>query len=129
MADRIVLTPNSGSVAIARRWTTDQTNGLGLGNLAETVSLLVSELVTNVVLHAQTECELTVRAHRGGIRVEVIDGSDQFPVGAVAPDPLALSGRGMLLVDALSSAHGSEAAPGGGKLVWFEIENLADQPQ
>ena len=129
MANRIVLTPNPGSVAVARRWTTDQTNQLGFSDLAETAALLVSELVTNAVLHAETECELTVRAHRGGIRVEVIDGSDEFPVGAVDPDPLALSGRGMLLVDALSSAHGSAAVPGGGKLVWFEIENLAEQPQ
>ena len=74
MANRIVLTPNPGSVAVARRWTTDQTNQLGFSDLAETAALLVSELVTNAVLHAETECELTVRAHRGGIRVEVIDG-------------------------------------------------------
>ena len=129
MADRIVLTPNPGSVAVARRWTTDHAKQLGFSDLAETATLLVSELVTNAVLHAQTQCELTVRAHGEGLRVEVTDGSDQFPVGASKHDPLALSGRGMLLVDALSSAHGSEAVPGGGKLVWFEIEKGADQPR
>ena len=129
MADRIVLTTNPASVAVARRWTTERATELGFSDLAETAALLVSEIVTNAVLHAQTECELTLRTCRGGIRVEAIDGSDQFPVGAIDPDPLAVSGRGMLLVDALSSAHGSEAVPGGGKLVWFEIENLADQPR
>lgn len=129
MADRIVLTPNPGSVAVARRWTTDQTHRLGFSDLAETATLLVSELVTNAVLHAQTDCELTVRAHGDVIRIELTDGSDQFPVRAMAHDPLALSGRGMLLVDVLSSAHGSEAIPGGGKLVWFEIKKVPDQPQ
>ena len=44
-----------------------------------------------------------------------------MPGTDVQQDPLALSGRGMLLVDGLSAAHGAEPLAGGGKRVWFEL--------
>ena len=61
MCDRIELAPIPGSVAEARRWTTAAARRAGCNVEVDTVVLLVSELVTNVVLHARTACELVLR--------------------------------------------------------------------
>lgn len=86
------------------------------------MALLVSELVTNVVLHARTSFELTFRCLNRRLRFEVRDHSDRLPVPAGHDDPMALSGRGMGMVSILSDAYGAEDLPDGGKVVWFELE-------
>lgn len=91
----------------------------------DTVVLLVSELVANVVLHARTPCELSYTSADGRLRVEARDGSNAMPDHASSVDVLAMSGRGLMLIDTLSSSHGAEALPGGGKLVWFELDVVA----
>ena len=89
------------------------------------VVLMTSELVTNVVLHANTE--VTVSITRGPpVRVEVRDGAaatEAFRklIGASAmPGPSSTGGRGLALVRALASQVGLEDDPNGGKIVWFE---------
>ena len=49
------------------------------GSAAETASLLVSELVSNVVLHARTACEVTLECDGGVIRFAVRDFSERLP--------------------------------------------------
>jgi len=122
MSDRIELPPTPGSVAVARHWVADLVDQPADVQVAETVALLVSELVSNVVLHARTPCVLSVTRVGDRLRVEVRDGSDRLPAGTIQSDPMALSGRGMLLVDAMSDDHGSERSPEGGKVVWFELD-------
>jgi len=122
MPASIELSPTQASVAEARRWSVDVLDQAGAAELADTMALLVSELVSNVVLHARTPCCLSILQTGGRIRVEVQDGSDRLPGMRERTDPLAQSGRGMQLVDALSCAHGVEPQPGGGKRVWFELE-------
>lgn len=124
MSERIELAPTPGSVGVARRWCTERASRAGFSIEIDTVALLVSELVTNVVLHARTGCELMVIPMGNVLRVEVRDGSNAMPSGTLQTNPAALSGRGMVLIDALSTHHGSEALPGGGKLVWFELETI-----
>jgi DNA-binding response OmpR family regulator len=82
--------------------------------------LVVSELVTNAVTHAASECALRLLLSETGLRIEVGDGS------SASPDPLAAAaddehGRGLFLVAALSSAWGVEASAEGGKVVWAEL--------
>ncbi|MCU1496105.1 MAG: putative anti-sigma regulatory factor, serine/threonine protein kinase [Acidimicrobiales bacterium] len=127
MSERIELPPTPGSVAVARRWSVEQVEPELGSDLAATVALLVSELVTNVVLHARTPCQLVLRWVDHRLRVEVHDESDHLPAKTLQRDPIALSGRGMQLVEAMSDAHGAEGSPGGGKLVWFELD-LASPP-
>ena len=122
MSDSIELTPTPASVALARRWSTDALEHVGAPELADTMALLVSELVSNVVLHARTPCCLTIVRDGARVRVEVQDGSDRLPGRKERTDPLAQSGRGMQLVEGLSAAHGVVPQPGGGKCVWFELE-------
>lgn len=117
----IELSPNPDSVARARRWSNEVLQDLGIPELADTLALLVSELVTNVVVHARTACEVTILDEVDRLRVAVRDGSDRLPGLNLRSDPLAQSGRGMLLIDGMSDRYGVEQLPGGGKLVWFEL--------
>jgi len=121
MGERIHLQPTPDSVATARRWSTDLVAPIDGPAVADTVALLVSELVSNVVLHARTPCDLCFERTSTDLRVEVRDGSDRFPTPSLLIEPLAHSGRGMVLVEAMSDAHGVEPIDGGGKSVWFEL--------
>jgi anti-sigma regulatory factor (Ser/Thr protein kinase) len=82
-------------------------------------ALLVSELTTNVVRHAQTHFSLCAAVTPLGLRVEVADGSREPPV-VKSPAPDERAGRGMLLVSQLADNWGTEPIPDG-KLVWFEL--------
>ena len=94
MSESIELAPTPASVAMARRWSLDVLGRVGAPELADTMALLVSELVSNVVLHARTSCSLSISQTSQRIRVEVQDGSDRLPGVRQRTDPLAQSGRG-----------------------------------
>jgi DNA-binding NarL/FixJ family response regulator len=109
------------SARAARRFVTQTLGDWDDGDLTDTVTLLVSELVTNAVLHAGSGVEVMVRLTDGCARVEVTDAS----AGAVVPRDAAAdddSGRGLALVGNLARRWGVRPAPGGGKTVWFEVD-------
>lgn len=118
-AERLELPPVSSSVARARRFCRALLADWGASDLEETVSLLVSELVTNVVLHARTPCEVLVWPS-DALRVEVLDHDPRPPVRK-DHDPEAASGRGLLLLAGLSSRHGADHDETG-KRIWFEVD-------
>lgn len=91
------------------------------GDLTDTVTLLVSELVTNAVVHAGSEVEVSVRLTPTAARIEVTDNSAASinPRDATEEED---SGRGLALVGSLARRWGVRPAPGGGKTVWFEID-------
>jgi len=107
----------------ARRFVSEALTAWGddEGDLTDTVTLLVSELVTNAVVHAGSDVEVMVRLTATAARVEVTDASTNgvAPRQATAEED---SGRGLALVGNLARRWGVRAAPGGGKTVWFEIE-------
>jgi anti-sigma regulatory factor (Ser/Thr protein kinase) len=115
--DRLSLAPASASPSAARRWLADQLVGYPESMVAD-AALLVSEVVTNAVLHAGTTIEVAVHA-REGVRVEVADGSTVAPnaKGYVAE---ASTGRGLMLLEAMATAWGVEVRPSG-KVVWFDM--------
>ena len=89
----------------------------GLGMLADTSELIVSELVTNAVKHARGPIE--VRLLRGRSLVcEVSDSSFAVP-SLRDPGEGTDGGRGLHLVNWLAYRWGSRPAPGG-KVVWAE---------
>ncbi|MFG2679627.1 SpoIIE family protein phosphatase [Streptomyces sp. NPDC048392] len=107
------------SVAAARRFALAALDGTA-SDLADTVQLLVSELVTNVVLHARTEVEVSVARLDGRVRVEV---GDRRPGRGLVPrhcSPYAGTGQGLALVERLASRYGADSGDGG-KTVWFEL--------
>ena len=87
------------------------------------VTLCLSELVTNAVIHTDDGCELRVVLDRGVLTATVRDGGSNVVVdlSTVTVDPLAVHGRGLQLVDALSSRWGSEL-DAVGTTVWFVLE-------
>jgi DNA-binding NarL/FixJ family response regulator len=98
------------------------------GDLTDTVTLLVSELVTNAVLHAGSEVEVSVRLTPTAARIEVTDAS----ANSIAPRDATTeedSGRGLALVGSLAQRWGVRPAAGGGKTVWFEVQRFpGDSP-
>lgn len=104
------------AVESARRFVADV---LGTGRAeAGVVALLVSELATNVVRHAQTSFVVAVSVS-SNVRVEVTDGSPLQPVLAVTPGSATESGLGLVLVNTLAVAWGYYPSAEG-KTVWFE---------
>lgn len=113
------LAPTPAEVAGARRFVQQTLDTWGLEALAWTAEQLVSELATNCLLHARTA--YTVELTRAGevVRVSVRDDSPAVPrPRQYGPD--STTGRGLRLVESLSSRWGVEPA-GPGKSVWFEL--------
>ncbi|KQX31450.1 hypothetical protein ASD97_13165 [Streptomyces sp. Root63] len=130
-------TPNA--VPWARQHTANLLSRWGVpAEAAQTVQLLVSELVTNAVQHPQEQgketevsilssqntsqtFELTLEMLWDAVRVSVLDRDERPPVlkevGAEAE-----SGRGILIVAMMSRTWGCRPAVGiPGKVVWAEV--------
>jgi PAS domain S-box-containing protein len=86
---------------------------------ADTASLLVSELLTNAVCHAEGPIRLGVRHSVSELVVEITDRSPHLP-RQQSGDADDEHGRGLILVDALAHSWGTR--PGlDGKTVWFSL--------
>jgi anti-sigma regulatory factor (Ser/Thr protein kinase) len=97
----------------------DALTELGALDVVDTAVLLVSELVTNALLHGRPTISVEVLAVPSGVRIAVQDAHPDLPT----PRPPARDeehGRGLLLVDGMSRAWGVDARPPG-KAVWFEL--------
>lgn len=85
--------------------------------------LLLSEVLTNVLVHTDSDALLLAEVTDGGdgrrIRVEVTDSGDDLPHPR-RPGELASSGRGLLLIELLAHTWGV-ALRGRGKSIWFEL--------
>lgn len=102
----------------ARARTRDQLQAWGLDDLIEVVELVVSELVTNAVLHGKAPVTLRL-ALNDVLRLEVHDASLCPPTPRRA-GPEGPRGRGLELVGLLADQWGWQPA-GHGKLVWAEL--------
>ncbi|GGY42715.1 ATP-binding SpoIIE family protein phosphatase [Streptomyces omiyaensis] len=85
--------------------------------------LMVSEMVTNVLVHTDGDALLTAEVACGDqgrrLRVEVSDASDELPHKR-HPGEMASSGRGLVLMEMLADVWGVEPR-GEGKTIWFEL--------
>ncbi|HLM07057.1 MAG TPA: ATP-binding protein [Blastococcus sp.] len=118
------LPPIPPSVPVARHLVLELLRGWDSRHDRHDVALLVTELVANVVDHAQGEATLTleVTSSEDWLRIAVVDGS------AVRPVVQELSqdrprGQGLRLVQAIADRWGAEDH-NGGKRVWFELRPL-----
>jgi DNA-binding NarL/FixJ family response regulator len=110
------------SPGAARRFVDETLRRWECEDQLDLVTLLVSELVTNAVVHAGSDVEVGVQLTGDGVRIDVMDQSPTMPVPRTAQD-YDTSGRGLELVDALATRWGVDTLPFG-KSVWFEVPRL-----
>ncbi len=112
------------SAGAARRFVADVLPQWELPDLTDSVSLLVSELVTNAVLHTTGDVEVAMQHLPDRLRVEVSDESERLPAPRSA-DEEDTGGRGLLILEVLAQDWGIDLR-GAGKAVWFEIATGPD---
>jgi anti-sigma regulatory factor (Ser/Thr protein kinase) len=105
------------TVAAARRFARGSLDGID-DEVVDVVRLCVSELVSNVVLHAGTTGTLRVTTYADRVLLEVDDHSPRLP--RLDPHPGPHGGRGLQIIDHLASSWDVVRRPWG-KTVWAEI--------
>jgi anti-sigma regulatory factor (Ser/Thr protein kinase) len=111
---------NPASVGAARRFATSSLTDMPRGVL-DAIELMVSELATNSIRHADAAFELTLVRANDEIRIEVTDRAGGTPTMR-SPKPEDPTGRGLQIVSLLSDTWGVESKTGGsGKTVWFTL--------
>ncbi|GAA3715137.1 ATP-binding protein [Streptomyces tremellae] len=126
------LPARAESVGRARKLTEDRLLGWGIGKgTSQTAVLVVSELVTNAVVHAAGDhviCELRVDQEK--LRIAVED-QGYGPTGPQLQRGSAdEGGRGLFLVDSVCSCWGAQdtSGYGPGRVVWAELPLRTDAP-
>lgn len=121
-ADRVRARYNRDLRAVrdARHIAADALKNWDLTDLVDAVQLAVSELVTNAIIHAQSDPELAITLTPDAVRIEVTDRDSALPrPRMVAAD--ATSGRGLAMVASLAREWGVTRRPEG-KTVWVEVD-------
>jgi anti-sigma regulatory factor (Ser/Thr protein kinase) len=117
------------SVSRARRLVSERLELWGVdGDTRDTALLVVSELVTNAVVHTGghlVSCQL--HCTEGWLRVTVQDQGSTETGPRVCHGLEEERGRGLLLVEAVSTAWGTyDCERGTGRVVWAELPNAAE---
>jgi anti-sigma regulatory factor (Ser/Thr protein kinase) len=106
----------------ARQFLREWLRSVQLADMSDAAELLASEVITNALVHGDTDVDIHVRRYPERVRVEVRDSDPHLAL----PTPVALNndeaegGRGLLIVSAMASAWGNSPS-GRGKTVWFEL--------
>ncbi|MGW5061350.1 SpoIIE family protein phosphatase [Streptomyces sp. NPDC004096] len=115
-------------VRTARTFVHDKLGSWGLQDMSDSLELVVSEIVTNALIHAGSDVDVRLRAFPDHIRLEVRDSDSNPPV----PSPLSLAeeenaeaehGRGLMIVEALAETWNS-SPNGQGKTVSLDLPIL-----
>ena len=129
----IALDASPRSVPQARRWLLDAL-GPAARYDADVATLLLSELVTNALLHARTSTTVRVADDGSRLRVEVSDSgrtaAHPFPRPVAGPpEEHGENGRGLQIVALLATRWGVQQNGHGvpGRTVWFELAPVAGE--
>ncbi|MFI8264622.1 MULTISPECIES: ATP-binding protein [unclassified Streptomyces] len=126
-AHRYELPADLKAPRLLRTWITARLAGWHLGGLGDDLLLVATELATNAVRHGGTPARITLALRCPGtgqrvVRLEVEDSGPGFdPRSRAYPVRVeSCTGRGLLLVDMLSSAWGVRPTATG-QMVWAEL--------
>lgn len=123
MANASRLPSDRRSAGAARRFLEETLSAPAQADVLETATLLVSEVVTNAVIHAGSVLDLRVWVEPQRLRVEVSDGATVAPT-VQRKSAETTTGRGMFLVDVLADRWGTDVHDSG-KTVWFELDRAS----
>ncbi|MEH0635008.1 SpoIIE family protein phosphatase [Streptomyces bottropensis] len=114
-------------IAGARQQVRELLHDWNCRDQVDSAVLLVSETLTNVLVHTDADAllvaEMTGDGGKRRMRIEVTDAGDDLPHKR-HPGELASSGRGLVLMDVLADAWGVDPR-GDGKSIWFELNETA----
>lgn len=120
---QLALAPTRDAPSLARAAIAGLTGERAIDTTTlATLTLLVSEVVTNAVIHPEVQppadIRLVARVQRGVLRVEVTDRGSGF---TPRPRDLAAADRGygLYLLDKVATRWGVDRL--GGTTVWFEL--------
>ena len=111
------------SASAARVFVGEHLAAHGLGHMVDDIQLVVSELVTNALVHARTPLMLSIQAFEHSLLVAVRDGSPDRPLPVDAPG-LERNGRGLRIVEVVSLDWGFSVGPAGDKSVWASFATV-----
>ncbi|KOU32756.1 phosphatase [Streptomyces sp. WM6372] len=116
-------------IAGARRQIRELLHDWADAEQVDSAVLMVSEMVTNVLMHTDGDALLVAEAvgelGTRRLRIEVADASDELPHKR-HPGEMASSGRGVLLMEMLADTWGVDPR-GEGKSIWFEMDEQAKE--
>ena len=115
------LPAHTAAAGVARAWLHTIADATALPDaLVGDATLVLSELVTNAVIHAATDVHVSVELRDGDqIHLEVGDDGRALP-HVVPVEPEHIGGAGMRIVDQLVSAWGVRRV-GDCKIVWADL--------
>lgn len=119
------LLPTPDTPWIARRQLADRFSAILDCNDLQDAKLLISELVTNAVIHGRGQIELRALLDENHLTVDITDQGDGFKRPAHEWDLDAVGGHGLHIVDAVASRWGLYE---GSSHVWFELERHGPRP-
>lgn len=107
------------AASAARRAVRKQLVDWGYEHACDDVTLIISELITNAVVHGAPDISCTLNVSADMLIGEVVDHGYSLPRLVHQIDEGAEQGRGLALVRALTQSLGWCRTGDGGKSVWF----------
>jgi len=126
MLHSAVLEAGETAARSARSQARSACAGITTQDVADDVTLVVSELVTNAIRHGGGHVRLDLQVDLDEVLVAVWDAGDDFDWGVRSAQAGALTGRGLGIVAALASSYGVRHSSGPGKSVWCVVPGVAE---
>jgi anti-sigma regulatory factor (Ser/Thr protein kinase) len=127
LREELRLAPTPTAPAAARRFVRETLQGWQLAPpdqaLGDQAELVADELVTNAVVHAQTDLWLRLELRDGLLHLAVRDLGPRL-LHPAPDDPQGEGGRGLLVVARLAKVWGVHGHPAGGKVVWCTLQSV-----
>jgi anti-anti-sigma regulatory factor len=113
------MQPSPAAAALSRATIAAACGAWRLAHMADRAQLIVTELVSNAIVHARTEMKLQVVLRDPYLHIALADGSRRAP-RRLPGGGRAFGGRGLILVETLSAGWGSTPTRDG-KVVWATL--------
>ena len=114
--------------SLARRWIVERCQEWDCDVLSDSAALIVSELVTNVFLHARTRCQVSAGYDYPVLAVTVTDEDGEHVLSLQQVTDDEVSGRGLAIIAELADAWGVQHSDGT-KSVWFRLDSTHPHDQ